>query len=340
MRTSKKSLLLLTSLILAISVSSTNTSFSADKIGGPCAKKGATSTISGTPVKCAPMGSKQIWVSTGKPAGANGNSNNSNNSGSNKAQFATFDPDMPPQFITADFVDPSKIFLVSKFRSGIGHDYSVGTPETCRSMKHYLSAMDPDAPDYKIEGGGSKDAMPLAVNGIDVPIYSPADGLASIESYDNVLLNRAVAIAPMSQPGVNIRLMHVTPLNSLKNGQKVKAGQQVGMVLRNQSFDVAIDVQVKDAKYKGRNVSVFMAMTNKVFAEWQKRGAVSRDQFVLTKAFVDAHPWKCATDPNEKRGNQLFAVNYMLTPDTFALSEVPLIGYDEMTAKMRAKYGM
>ena len=335
MRTSKKSIFLLAATTLIFSLLSTSASFSADKIGGPCSKKGATSTISGTPVKCNPNGNKNTWVATGNPGSGGGNS-----SGDKKQPVSSFDPENPPAFVTANFVDPTKIFLVSKFRSGIGHDFSGGSGETCRSMKHYLATMDDKAPDYKIEGGGKKEAMPIPVKGVDVPIYSPADGTYDLIPGDGIPINREVDVTPTAYATVRIRLMHVAPLDSMKPGQKVKAGQQIGLVLRNQSFDAAIETQVNDKVNKTRYISIFKAMTPSVFAEWKKRGATSPAQFSLTKAQVDAKPWKCETGTGAKAGDANFAVNYLADQATFAISEVPLIGYEDMTAKMKAKYGM
>lgn len=44
----------------------------------------------------------------------------------------------PAKFITTDYIELDKIDRVSKFRSGIGHDYR-DDAESCRSMKHYFS---------------------------------------------------------------------------------------------------------------------------------------------------------------------------------------------------------
>ncbi|TRZ90870.1 MAG: hypothetical protein D4R84_15485, partial [Rhodocyclaceae bacterium] len=47
-----------------------------------------------------------------------------------------------PKFVATNYIDISKIFQLSKFRSSAGHDYSDDL-EKCRSMKHYF--MRPDA---------------------------------------------------------------------------------------------------------------------------------------------------------------------------------------------------
>ncbi len=53
--------------------------------------------------------------------------------------IAIWDPDSlgVAQFIAHDYIDPSLIARISRFRSGIGNDYSDGI-ESCRSMKHYF----------------------------------------------------------------------------------------------------------------------------------------------------------------------------------------------------------
>src|SRR5438128_12093342 len=78
-----------------------------------------------------------------------------------------------PKFIQADFIDLSRVYSISKFRSGSGHDFS-GGGETCRSMKHYFTPQN-NVTDPKAQ----KDAngIPPKPDGkTDIPIYSPVDG--------------------------------------------------------------------------------------------------------------------------------------------------------------------
>lgn len=236
------------------------------------------------------------------------------------------DPEHPPYFIVANPVDPSKVISVSKFRSGMGHDFSVNSGETCRSMKHYVSIVDHNAPDYKKLSGGDKKKMPLPVQGVDVPVFSPVDGVLAVEQYDDVLFNRALNIVPDAYPNVRVRLMHVTPLDSVPAGTHVKAGQQVGLVLRNQVVDYGIEEDVKGSTFKTRYISFFMAMDDNTFAAWTARGATSRDEFVFTREQIDAKPWKCKTSPDGKVGNEEFVENYVGTPEGIALNLVTLNG--------------
>ena len=65
--------------------------------------------------------------------------------------------DTVPQFVgKSNYLDLNKIDKISKFRSGMGHDYSDDF-ESCRSMKHYF---DPNVEDYSL-----------------IDIFSPVDGI-------------------------------------------------------------------------------------------------------------------------------------------------------------------
>src|SRR5512133_2793550 len=45
-----------------------------------------------------------------------------------------------PKFINKNYIEPDKIYCISKFRSAVGHDYSDAV-EHCRSMKHYFQPL-------------------------------------------------------------------------------------------------------------------------------------------------------------------------------------------------------
>ncbi|MGQ0647189.1 MAG: hypothetical protein ACT4P7_06430 [Gemmatimonadaceae bacterium] len=45
-----------------------------------------------------------------------------------------------PRIVTRDYIAPGKILRVSRFRSGVGHDYA-DDAERCRSMKHYFQPL-------------------------------------------------------------------------------------------------------------------------------------------------------------------------------------------------------
>lgn len=321
------------------------------KVGGSCTKLGQIKIVNNYKFTCVKSGKKIVWgpgvlikkvAPTPSPTSSSLPStkpSESTNSQTKSPNYFTGDPDNPPKFIVANIVDPSKIYLISRFRSGIGHDFSVNSGETCRSMKHYLSAYDPEAPDYKIESNGAKSAMPAPVQGIDVPIYSPVDGVINIESGDGTPFNQSVDIVPNNYKMFTIKLGHVFPIEGLKVGQSVKAGQQVGLILRNQTFDFDIETMVDDSQYMSRYISGFMAMSDEVFAQWQKRGVLTRENLVLSKVIVDANPWKCVSDASQKSGGGLFAVDYMANASDFMRNLITLPGYQEVTDAINKKYG-
>ena len=82
--------------------------------------------------------------------------------------------------IEADFIDLDKIYSISKFRSGSGHDFS-GNGETCRSMKHYFNTQDTRGKMLAYDRGNGIPPKPDGIN--DINIYSPVSGkIVAVES--------------------------------------------------------------------------------------------------------------------------------------------------------------
>src|SRR3989344_7698295 len=135
-----------------------------------------------------------------------------------------------PKFIQADFVNLSQIYSISKFRSGEGHDFS-GGGETCRSMKHYFTPQyNPNVQWREVDG---KRLPPLPDGITDILIYSPVDGKISSIGEEHTPIGKQVAIIPDSQPYL-IRLFHIYLSPDIKSGTHVKAGQQIGVIGKNQ----------------------------------------------------------------------------------------------------------
>lgn len=194
-----------------------------------------------------------------------------------------------PRFIQADFVDLSKIYSISKFRSGEGHDFS-GNGETCRSMKHYFT------PQYDASVTFTKDAdgrgLPPPPDGqTDIPIYSPVDGRITSVSEEHTPIGKQIAIQPSQASQFKIRLFHVYPVEGIGLGAKVKAGQKIGVIGANQGTDIAI--QIGGMPWNENFISYFEVMPDSVFAAYEARGAKSRDDFILSKEYRDAHPLQC-----------------------------------------------
>jgi len=192
-----------------------------------------------------------------------------------------------PQFIQADFIDLDRIATISKFRSNSGHDFSQGTGETCRSMKHYFNIA------YSDESGrawAANNGVPPAPDGKnDIKIYSPVDGkIVTIQKEQSV--GEQIYIRPDSSPEYTIRLFHVYKQEGIKKGKKVKAGEQIGVIGRYQNTDIAIQT---GGGFKSNFISYFQAMPDSIFANYIARGAKSREQFMITKEYRDAHPLEC-----------------------------------------------
>lgn len=235
------------------------------------------------------------------------------------ADLNVINPDNPPKFIQADFVELNKVFMVSKFRSGMGHDFSVGSGEFCRSMKHYFTSIDANQPDYKTLGGGDKTKYPMPTLENDVKIFSPVDGTLKFLDSDDVAFNHEIQIVPDSYPSITIRLMHVQNAPDIREG-KVNAGQLIGLVLANQSFDLAIETQRSGINKTGF-ISYFAALPDEIFAKYQARGVASREDLIISKEYRDAHPFGC-------HDKEVFDQNY--GADNPTENVVYLSGYKEV----------
>lgn len=216
----------------------------------------------------------------------------------------TEDNTQPPQFIQMDFIDLDRIVAISKFRSNSGHDFSSGD-ETCRSMKHYFNVqVSQEGERLRSQNKG----MPPPPDGkTDIKIMSPVDGkVVSIKKEQT--LGGQIYIEPTNAPQYTIRLFHIYELDGIKEGSKVTAGQQIGVIGQYQNTDIAIESK---RGFKPGFISYFEVMPDSVFAAYQAKGVKDRNELVITKEYRDAHPLEC-------NGEQ-FAVNYdqNQTPENF-----------------------
>lgn len=216
----------------------------------------------------------------------------------------------PPQFIQADFIGLDKIYSISKFRSGSGHDFSKGSGETCRSMKHYFNVqITQEGEQLRQQNNG----LPPPPDGnTDIPIYSPVDGRIAEIGRERMLGNQ-IYIQPDSYPSIRIRLFHIYELEKIKKGVRVVAGEQIGVIGQHQNTDIAIT--------QGRNyISYFEVMPDSIFDKYQDKGAKSREEFIISKEYRDANPLQC--------NGEWFAVNYDSDPTRGDF--VHLSGYNPM----------
>ena len=221
------------------------------------------------------------------------------------------DPTHPPQFVTANFIDLSKIFSISKFRSLQGHDFSMGG-ETCRSMKHYFTPQrTPEMTRVVDENHG----IPPKPDGkTDIDIFSPFNGELTRIDQEQFPVGEQLFLAPDSAPGYTVRLFHVYKANGIKPGVHVTAGQKIGVISSYSDTDVSVEGG-------GKFISIFQVMTDKVFAGYQARGAKTRDDFIISRAYRDAHAVTCN---QAKNSDQKFNLPANYDPSS---EEVHLSGY-------------
>lgn len=191
-----------------------------------------------------------------------------------------------PQFIQRDFIDLDKIYSISKFRSGSGHDFSRGTGETCRSMKHYFNVQETKE---KFVQWDKNNGLPPPDGKTDIAIYSPVDGKIMSAEEEQTPIGRQIYIRPDSAPGYTVRLFHVYLNDGIGKGTKVKAGEKIGVIGAYQNTDIAITA----GRFGGPFISYFQLVPDDIFAKYQARGVESRDELIITKEYRDAHPLQC-----------------------------------------------
>ena len=198
-------------------------------------------------------------------------------------QFTNVSEQNLPKFIKANIVDPQLVTKVSKFRSAAGHS-NPGWPETCRSMKHYMTVYDPNK---KVQQNFNRNETPTAEYAIDV--FSPVDGrlMKSGTGEGDDQLN----ISVNGHPGFSIRLEHVHLDSSIGTMfAQVAAGEKIATVWNNQVFDVSVYYHY----FRGDELfSYFEVLPDTLFAAWQAEGATNVAEFIFTREYRDAHPFVC-----------------------------------------------
>lgn len=171
-----------------------------------------------------------------------------------------------PKFVGTNYIDLSKVFQLSKFRSSAGHDYSDDV-EKCRSMKHYF--MRPDA---------------------STVIWSPVAGAVALLRDDFV--GTQVQIRSDVQPEFTFIIFHVALVKPLVLGEHVAEGQVLGTHVGLQTFsDIAVAVNASDGY---RLVSYFDTLTDAAFAPFKARGISSPAQLSFSTSERDAAPYTCS----------------------------------------------
>lgn len=175
--------------------------------------------------------------------------------------------------MAALYIDLSRIYRISKYRSSVGHDYSDFT-EHCRSMKHYFQPFD-------------------TTNWGTVRVYAPVSG--TVTRYEQEWAGVKIELASKDYPAFRFVLFHVNPNTAMNIGDAVTEGQWLGNHIGSMTMsDIA--VIANDPTRQGRMVSYFDVLKDDAFAAFTARGVAGRSDFIISRAERDAHPLTCMGD--------------------------------------------
>jgi hypothetical protein len=241
-------------------------------------------------------------------------------SGLDEEEKGEFDINSPIKFVKHNFIEMDRIKRISKFRSGYGHDYSRGSGEECRSMKHYfwVDGTDP----------GRQHSPPWT----NVKYFSPVDGvIQNLEFSENKDGKEAQFMIKSDEyPSVAFGFFHVALDIQFREGSKVEAGQNIGTIGSEDSHgEISVEIGTSDMRsmMQGRDMesmmsdpsmmqkmfeirdqmndrgilSFFDVIDENVFSEYKDKGAVSRSEFIISKQERDENTLNCDENTEEGR---------------------------------------
>lgn len=214
-------------------------------------------------------------------AACNGSGDVNGSDAGNGDSSDTYDVDAHgiPKFVNTDYIELAQIYQISKFRSGVGHDYSDNF-ESCRSMKHYFQ---PDA----------------SADWSTVQIFSPVDGFVS--KIREEWAGTQVQIQSKEYPAFYFIIFHISLNNPLNAGDQVTAGQQLGTHIGSQTMsDIAVGVSTPGG---WKLVSYFDVINDFVFQDYQTRGLTSRYDSIISQEERDADSLSCVGEEFADSGN-------------------------------------
>lgn len=185
------------------------------------------------------------------------------------------DPNVIPQFVNTDYIELNKIRQISKFRSGVGHDYS-DDYEHCRSMKHYYQPFD-------------------SLNWSTVKIFSPVNG--TVDRKIEEWAGTQIQIKSDQYPNFTFIIFHINLSGPLNVGDNVVAGRQIGTHIGLQTTsDIAVVQMIPNHPNNDirKLISYFNVMTDALFQNYKQRGITSRNDFIISKEARDADPLNCS----------------------------------------------
>lgn len=179
---------------------------------------------------------------------------------------------IPDRFVACDYIELEKIERISKFRSGIGHDYRDDS-ESCRSMKHYYQPK-------------------TSVDWFTVKIFSPVGGTI-VRIFDE-WAGTQLQIQPFDHPAYGIIIFHIALLKPLATGDSVAAGAQLGYHIGSQTMsDIAVSYSQQNS---WKLLSYADILTDTLFQKYQARGVAFRSDLIISKEARDADPLNCSGD--------------------------------------------
>ncbi len=172
-------------------------------------------------------------------------------------------------FVRVNYIELSKIGMISKFRSGEGHDYSDDF-ESCRSMKHYFKPKDD-------------------VDWSSIKVFSPVAGV--ITRLFEEWAGTQIQITSTDHPEYTFVLFHVKTTQPFVEGSSITEGQFLGTHIGTQTWsDIAVR---KNIGGKSKLVSFIELVHDSVFQEYVSRGMASRNDGIIPKEMRDADPLLC-----------------------------------------------
>ena len=182
-----------------------------------------------------------------------------------------------PRFITRNYIDLDKIGRISRFRSGIGHDYSDNF-EQCRSMKHYF------------------EPKQSGVDWASVQVYSPIHGV--VMDVQQEWAGARVQIRSLEQAKFSLIIFHINLQRELVAGDTLISGDILGKHIGSQTMsDISVGMDtLVNGNLEWKFVSYFDLISDSVFSLYHNRGVPDRDTLIISLTTRDAHPLQCSGD--------------------------------------------
>lgn len=198
-----------------------------------------------------------------------------------KEDNSTYDVDLNgiPKFVGSNYIQLSKIYRISRFRSGVGHSYTDDS-ESCRSMKHYFQPK-------------------VSISWSTVKICSPVTG--TVHAKKEGWAGTQIKIKSDQYPAFFFIIFHVNLSGSFNIGTQVNAGQILGTHIGSQTMsDIAVGVNTPNG---WKLISYFSVVTDALFKIYHDRGVVNRNKFIISQAAREADPLNCDGEDFENEGN-------------------------------------